>query len=267
MLAKLPDPKGYQTFKPTSPVIVFEDNSKYNIKDQVKYFKLGDNKNIIYFELVEMFGYKFIGQFDYLHNKTLKDVETNQVKLKSYMKHYKDNLGILHTYSSLAVELYDDNQELKTATIRRYRTKSGDEVKWYKIRGSKAGFIPYRLNETSSYCFVAFGIAEALIFNILGLDYFILQSDSGAYRISSNPYFKAVKEKIKGREVWILPDYDESCFNAAKTLQEYLKGFCNPSIIEFFQLVDNPKKGYDFRDYVLEIQDKNIIIENLLNLI
>jgi len=26
-------------------------------------------------------------------------------------------------------------------------------------------------------------------------------------------------------------------------------------------------KGYDFRDYVKEIQDKDLIIENLLNLI
>jgi len=163
--------------------------------------------------------------------------------------------------------LYDENKNLKTATIRRYRNPSGQFIKWYKVRGSQTTFIPYRLTSGYSYCFVAFGMSEAIIFNILGLDYFILQSDSISFNIDKNPYFNTIKKKLQGRDIFILPDYDESGLKAGNTLKKHLESFSNPRIIELYKLAKNPQKGYDLRDFILENQDKKLVIEKLLDLI
>jgi hypothetical protein len=266
LVSKLPDPSSYKNFTPKAPVVTFQE-SNYNLDEEIKKFELVNTGTIIYFELLEMFGRKFIGPLDFQHNPNLQAVNNDKVKVSAYLTHYRGEYNKFCTHSSLAIMLYDENKNLKTTAIRRYRTKSGDIVKWYKARGSKAKFIPYRLTDKYSYCFVAFGMAEALIFNILGLEYFILQSDSEAYHIDKNPYFQAIKERLGGRDILILPDYDESGFKAAAALKNHLKTFSNPTIIEFYKLIDNPQKGYDFRDYVLEVQDKELIIDNLLNLI
>jgi len=266
LTSKLPDPTDYKNFTPKAPIITFKENS-YNLNEEIKKFNLYDTGTIKYFELVELFGDKFIGRLDYQHNEILEAVNSDMVEVKTYISHYYGEYGDFKTYTSLVVLFYDENKNLKTASIRRYRTKSGELIKWYKVKGSSANFIPYRLRDNYTFAFVAFGIAEALIFNILDLEYFILQSDSTAYHIDKNPYFKAIKKKLEGRSILILPDYDESCFKASTALKKHLKGFCKPEIIEFYKLVKNPFKGYDFRDYVKEIQDKNLIIENLLNLI
>jgi hypothetical protein len=265
LISNLPNPREYKNFTPKAPIITYKEK-KYNLQDEVKKFDLHFTSTIIYFELIEMFGRKFIGSLDFQHNKNLKAVNSETVKLKSIISHYKDKYGYIHTHSSLVILLYD-KEELKTAAIRRHKTTSGELIKWYKIKGSSAKFIPYRLTDNYSYCFVAFGMAEALIFNILGLEYFILQSDGEAYNLPSNPYFKAIKEKLKGMDILILPDYDESGFKAATALKAHLKSITDPRIIEFYKLVNNPKKGFDFRDYILQIQDKDLIIENLINLI
>lgn len=263
LVSKLPDPSGYKNFIPSAPIVTYKEKN-YNLDKEVKKFEFTDTGTLIYFELLEMFGRKFIGPLDFQHNPNLRAVNSDMVKVKAYISHYRDEYNKFCTHSSLAILLYDENKNLKTVAIRRYKTKSG---KWYKVGGSKAKFIPYRLNNDYSYCFVAFGMSEALIFNILGLEYFILQSDSIAYHIYKNPYFKAIKEKLRGRDILILPDYDESGFKAATALKNNLKAFSSPQIIEFYKLVDNLKKGYDFRDYVLQVQDKDLIIQNLLNLI
>jgi hypothetical protein len=260
LVSKLPDPSSYKNFTPKAPVVTFQE-SNYSLDEEIKKFELVNTGTIIYFELLEMFGRKFIGPLDFQHNPNLQAVNSDMVKVSAYLNHYWDEYNKFCTHSSLTIMLYDEKKNLKTAAIRRYRSK------WYKVRGSKAKFIPYRLTDKYSYCFVAFGMAEALIFNILGLEYFILQSDSEAYHIDKNPYFKTIKEKLRGRDILILPDYDESGFKAATALKNNLKAFSSPKIIEFYKLVDSPKKGYDFRDYVLEVQDKESIIDNLLNLI
>jgi len=268
MLANLPNPSDYQSFKPKSPVITYQGTEKaYNINEEIKKLKIYHNGVNQYFELVEMFGINFIGCLDYQHNPVLKAINSDMVKVASWINYYKDKWNYTHTYSSIAILLYDETKKLKATSIRRYRKNEVEIIKWYKVKGSKVGFIPYRLRDKYSFCFVAFGMSEALIFNILGLDYFILQSDSIAYHIDKNPYFEAIKEKLQGRNIFILPDYDESGFKAANALKNHLKAFSNPQIIEIYKLINNPVKGFDFRDYVLTLQDKNLIIENLLNLI
>jgi len=263
----LPDPTGYKNFKTKTPIITYKEEKSYNIQEEIKRFNFNYNPYIRYFELVEMFGNSFIGPLDYQSNKNLKAINSDMVEVKSYVEHYYNENGNFLTFSSLAILLYDENKNLKTATIRRYRNPSGQFIKWYKVRGSQTTFIPYRLTSGYSYCFVAFGMSEAIIFNILGLDYFILQSDSIANNINNNPYFNTFKEKLKNREILILADYDESGLKAGNTLKKHLESFCNPRVIEYFKLVKNPKKGYDFRDYILEISNKELVIKNLLNLI
>ena len=266
MLANLPNPGSYQSFKPKAPVITYQEKN-YDLNEEIKKLKLYRSGVNQYFELVKMFRSEFIGELNYQYNPVLKAVKSDMVRVASYINHYKDKWNHTHTHSSIAILLYDESKKLKAVSIRRYRKSNGEIVKWYKVRGSKAGFIPYRLRDEYSFCFVAFGTAEALIFNILGLDYFILQSDSIAYHIDKNPYFEAFKEKLQGKNIFILPDYDESGFKAANALKNHLKAFSKPQVIEFYKLVNNPAKGFDFRDYVLMLQDESLIIENLLNLL
>ena len=265
LVSNLPDPTNYKDFIPRAPIITYKEN-KHHLENEIKRFAIEKAPLIVYFELTKIFGEEFIGRLDFLNNPVLKAINTDMVKVQGYKEHYYNEYNYFCTHSSLAILLYDKD-ELKTAAIRRYRTKSGEVIKWYKVKGSSAKFIPYRLNDKYSYCFVAFGMAEALIFNILGLEYFILQSDGEAYNLPSNPYFKAIKEQLRGRDILILPDYDESGFKAARALKASLKDIAEPRIIEFYKLVNNPKKGFDFRDYVLQIQDKDLIIQNLINLI
>jgi len=271
---KLPDPKGYRSFKPTAPAIVY-DTKRVNLDESVKYFekrlpenmtlRTVNNKGILYFHLSRLLGDRFLGGMK-RYAEVLKEIQTDQIKISEYLGLYEILEG-LQSYSSLVVKLYDENKTLKSLAIRHYRTPRGETVKWYKLKGSDARFIPYRLREEYSHCFVAFGMAEALIFNLLGVDYFILQSDSVALHIESNPYYKAIKEKLRGRDIVILPDYDESGLKASDALYSALKGFTYPRIVEFYKLIDNPPKGFDFRDYVLKIQDKDLILENLINLL
>ena len=266
MLANLPNPGSYQNFKPKAPVITYQEKS-YNLNEEIKKLKLYRSGVNQYFELVKMFGSEFIGELNYQYNPVLKAVKSDMVRVASWINHYYDKWGYLHTNSHLVILFYDENKNLKTASIREYKKKDGKIKKWFKVKGSKMEFIPYRLRDEYSFCFVAFGMSEALIFNILGLDYFILQSDSIAYHIDKNPYFEAIKEKLQGKNIFILPDYDESGFKAANALKNHLKAFSNPQVIEFYKLVNNPAKGFDFRDYVLMLQDESLIIENLLNLL
>ena len=270
---KLPRPEEFKKFKPTAPIITYDDK-KTNLNKSVEYFennppasmalRSDNNRGILYFHLSELLGDRFLGGIN-KYPQILKEIQTDQIKISEYLGLYKRLEG-LSSYSSLSVKLYD-NEELKAVIIRKYKTPSGDYVKWYKLKGSSASFIPYRLREEYSHCFVAFGIGEALAFNLLGVDYFILQSDSIALHIENNPYFKALKEKLKERDIIILPDYDESGLKASQALHSTLKGFSYPRIVEFYKLVDNPPKGFDFRDYILQIQNKDLILENLLKLI
>ena len=271
---RLPDPKGFRNFKPTAPVIVY-DTEKKEIAKSIEYFesrlpknmalRTVNNKGILYFHLSRLLGDGFLGGMR-KYAEVLKEIQTDQIKISEYLGLYEILEG-LQSFSSLVIKLYDENKTLKSLAIRHYRTPRGEIVKWYKLKGSDARFIPYRLRDEYSHCFVAFGMAEALIFNLLGVDYFILQSDSVAYHISNNPYFKTVKEKLKERDIIILPDYDESGLKASQALHSTLKGFSYPRIVEFYKLVDNPPKGFDFRDYILQIQNKDLILENLLKLI
>jgi len=263
----LPDPTGYKNFKPKTPIITYKGKKSYNIQEEIKRFNFDYNPCVRYFELVEMFGNSFIGLLDYQSNKNLKAINSDMVEVKSYVEYYYNENGNFCTFSSLAILLYDENKNLKTATIRRYRNPSGQFIKWYKVRGSQTTFIPYRLTSGYSYCFVAFGMSEAIIFNILGLDYFILQSDSISFNIDKNPYFNTIKKKLQGRDIFILPDYDESGLKAGNTLKKHLESFSNPRIIELYKLAKNPQKGYDLRDFILENQDKKLVIEKLLDLI
>jgi len=272
LVVRLPNPKEYKHFTPPQRIITYTP-SNYNLIKEIEKINSTTNKRIYkntlieYFSMVEMFGKKFIGELNYLHNKKLKKCESKHIKLQSYIHHYYQEYRGFCTHSSLVVEMYNDTGELKTLAIRRYKKKNGEVIKWYKLKGSDAKLIPYKLRDSYSFAFVAFGIAEAIIFNILDLDYFVLQSDSLAFTIENNPYFLAIKEKLKDRQILILPDYDTSGLSAANALAVKLKPFSNPRIIEFYKLVDNPSKGFDFRDYVKLIQDEERIVLNLVKLL
>jgi len=157
-------------------------------------------------------------------------------------------LGFSSKYESLTVSLFDEKEEVKAICIRRATDREGNAIKW-KTYGSKR-FIPYRIfDEADRTLFVGYGIAEMLLFELLEYNYMILQSDSIAHNLSSNPY----APQIEDRYIFALLDNDESCKATLEPLQKHYAD-CRVYGIDFENLHDRGlPKGYDFRDFCNEV--------------
>ncbi|BCD62644.1 methyl-accepting chemotaxis protein [Nitratiruptor sp. YY08-26] len=182
-------------------------------------------------------------------------------------------LGFSNKYKSLTVSLFRAD-EVKAICIREAKDKDGNPIKW-KTYGSKR-YIPYRIfDEEDPTIFVGYGIGEFLLFELLELNYMVLQSDSIALNLANNPYTPDIKE----RYIFALLDNDDSCKATVNHLANYYKN-CKVYPIDFENVLDKElPKGYDFRDFCNEkareirgneyfanpIDVKEAIIETLAN--
>lgn len=157
-------------------------------------------------------------------------------------------IGYSKKHNTLSISLYDSDEVPRTIALRHATDKDGNSVKW-KTYGSKS-FIPYRIDQ-SPFVFTASGMAEVLLFELLGFNYFLLQSDGIVRTLATNTYWKAIKSLIDGKLVIYLLDNDESSREAFKMFQEhYSKSIC----IDFEMMWDRDlQHGYDFRDFCNQI--------------
>ena len=163
-------------------------------------------------------------------------------------KEVKDRyLGYSSKYKSLTISLFED-KEVKTICIRKATDKKGNPIKW-KTYGSKR-FIPYRIfDEEDPSIFVGYGIGEFLLFELLELNYMILQSDGIALNLANNPY----TPDIEDRYIFALLDNDESCKATLEHLKNSFKN-CKVYPIDFENILDKELlKGYDFRDFCNDV--------------
>ncbi|QCT93770.1 hypothetical protein FE773_00825 [Caminibacter mediatlanticus TB-2] len=252
---KLPDPSKYKTFKPKVKPKVYQEK-KWDFE------KLKQNE-YVWENYFSVFYPKF-GLIDKLFTNDLLPLKEYE-RLKLYKEKFESgNIRLLYSmlHDSIVIELYDNN-ELISLIFRHYYekiTKIAEDkylrnkesvIKW-KTYGSKR-FIPYRLTDGNNYCFCAFGMAEILLFELLEVDYFVLQSDSIADNISNNPYFEPIKEKLKNRAVYIIPDNDESSFKASQKLKEAITTSASTLILPLEKITgEKLPKGYDLRDFFNE---------------
>lgn len=160
----------------------------------------------------------------YLHNTNVKNL----------------SIGWSVKHQSITVSLFDCN-ELKSHIIRTSTNWNGDTVKW-KTYGSKT-FTPCKITDSKAPVYLASGIGEYVLFEIMGVDYIAPQCDSCTGGITSS-----MVEAVKGRVVMYLQDNDDS----ARKLKDKLKEIFREStlIAVNFEHVHDKEllKGFDFRD-------------------
>jgi hypothetical protein len=126
--------------------------------------------------------------------------------------------------------------------------KKANEIRW-KSYGSKS-FISSKIKE--DIMFLAVGMKELVLFELMNISYIHLQADS---------MYKHINQKIVARcmnkNIFILKENDESFNKLIRNLQTIFI-HANIFIIDFEKLLKKKlSKGYDFVDYCNEVGDIN----------
>ena len=157
-------------------------------------------------------------------------------------------LGYNTKYQSLAIIL-KSGDKTQAIAIRRLRDEAGNIVegkKWIRAKGSNNGFIPHRFNKSDDVVFIAEGIGEVGLFEILKASYVCFQNAGEISKFEYSPL-----EGLKGKRVICFVDNDEPSQNGFNALYPVIGG-------DLYQVrfKDKPK-GYDLRDLIVELSDKH----------
>lgn len=179
------------------------------------------------------------------------------------------NIGYSGDYKSLSVILTDESNELKTVAIRRNNNPKKIETweKWKKY--GSINYIPSRVIDTDEVVYVAFGMMEIILMELLGLSYIVFQSDSVAKKLDKNEQFLKIRNSVNNKKLVLLLDSDDTCRDTVKPLSRYLSNTSEIVVIEFEKVLQKElEKGYDFVEYINEVScDVDITKENLLNIL
>ncbi len=154
-------------------------------------------------------------------------------------------IGWSEKYQSITFSLLDNTGELKSHIIRTAK-HNGNVVKW-KTYGSKL-FTPNKIKERDSLVFIASGIGEHILFELMDVSYICPQSDSMTAGIT-----QSMIDKVRGKTIVYLQDNDESGTKLGLKLQDIFNG-CLFVKIDFLHVMADQtewdiKRGYDFRDF------------------
>lgn len=151
------------------------------------------------------------------------------------------SIGWHSIFQSITFSLFDKD-ELKAIVVRHSKDKEGNIIKW-RTYGSKT-FTPSKINANDGVIFIASGIGEYLLLELMGVSYIAPQSDSVTSGITP-----AMIESSRGKIIVYLQDNDDSGLKLATKLQEI---FCESVfvVVDFENVQDQElKHGYDFRDF------------------
>ncbi len=165
-------------------------------------------------------------------------------------------IGYSKKYESLTISIFDEKNIVQAIAIRRAKDIAGETLKW-KTYGQKT-FIPYKIND--DFIFLASGMSELLLLEMLKVSYILLQSDSIFRHISHD-----IIDQVTGRYIIVLKEND----NSFDELIIKLKPIFHAStiiIIDFEDMLNMPlKKGFDVVDFANYIKDIHLfekMIEN-----
>lgn len=153
-------------------------------------------------------------------------------------------IGWSTKYQSITFSLFD-NDELKAHIIRS--AMHNDKVVKWKTYGSKL-FTPCKINERDNIVFIASGIGEYVLFELMDVSYICPQSDSMIAGIN-----QSMIDEVRGKTIVYLQDNDESGAKLGSKLQDLFHG-CVFVKIDFAHVMADQtewdiKRGYDFRDF------------------
>ncbi|MGD9968814.1 MAG: hypothetical protein AB7S65_00020 [Sulfuricurvum sp.] len=166
---------------------------------------------------------------------------------------FDKHIGYSKKHKSLSVSLIEDGRT-KTIAIRHSYTQEGKLIKW-KTYGSKT-YVPHKIKD--DYIFVAVGMAEFILFEMMQVSYVLLQSDSVYRHIPPG-----VISLSQGKNIIVLKENDESFNKLILELQRIFVGSI-VFVIDFeIVLGKQLKKGFDIRDFCNEISDINIVEQKI----
>lgn len=159
------------------------------------------------------------------------------------------NVGYSQKYNSLTFALCE-NRVPRAIVIRSAKDREGKQIKW-KTYGSKT-FTPYRIDPAAQIVYIASGIGEYLLFELLGVSFIGLQSDSTISGISPEMILGC-----EGKMVVYCQDNDESAKKLGEKLEKLFDKAAMFTMIDFEILWDRDlPKGYDLRDFVNEVCER-----------
>ncbi len=189
--------------------------------------------------LYEMFSQKFLRSF----SKPLSPI-------------FRKYLGYSKKYQSLSISVFDKYKKVQAIAIQKATTQDNLIVKW-KSYGSKT-FISCKIKD--DFIFVAVGMKELVLLEMMDVSYIHLQSDSMVRHIS-----KEIISQTIGKNLVILEENDESFKKVSKELQNIFKT-ANIFAIDYeIMLGKELQKGYDFVDFCNELEDIGIVEKQLEN--
>lgn len=182
------------------------------------------------------------------------------LKNSNKMKLLNKYIGYSKKYNSLTISILDDKNEVQCIAIRSAKDRTGKDVKW-KTYGSKK-YISSRINDST--VFLAVGMAEYILLELLGVSYIHLQSD-GMYKHISEKLI----DQVHGCNIIVFKENDKSFEKLINNLYIVFSQ-SNIFVIDFEKLLNKElKKGYDLRDFINEIKDlaeiEKILDEELLS--
>ncbi len=190
-------------------------------------------------KLYSLFNKEFFFSFDY--------------QISFILKKY---LGYSNKDESLSVSILNNSGTVMSIALRCAADKNGDIIKWKNVYGSDKTYVPFKIED--DFIFLAVGMAEFLLFEIMKVSYLLLQAD-GMYRhIPDN-----VVNKAKNKTLIILKENDKSFTDLIIKLQSIFVA-SNVVVIDFEKVLNRTlHKGYDFRDFCNEMKSITIVEQKL----
>lgn len=162
---------------------------------------------------------------------------------------FDKHIGYSKKHKTLSVSLLEDGI-VKAIAIRHSFDQDGKLIKW-KTYGSKT-YITCKIID--DFIFVAVGMAEFILLEMMNVSYVLVQSDSVYRHIS-----KEIIAQAHGKNIIILKENDASFEKLIVELQQIFVG-SNIFVIDFEKVLQKPlSKGYDYRDFCNEIGDINLV--------
>ena len=139
--------------------------------------------------------------------------------------------------------------------------------KWKKY--GSTNYVPFRILDDDTTVYIAFGMMEVVLMELLGLSYIVFQSDSVAMNFDRSEQFLKIRNGLNGKKIVLLLDNDETCAKTVKPLSRFFSNASEIVVIEFEKVLNRElEKGYDFVDFINEVGgDVDITKENLINIL
>ena len=221
-MSKLPNPDQVRERLRNLSTKPKDDAPKYDLQSI-------HNKALIDFKRVGFTG-TAKAQFDELINPHLQNDRVKNLCI-----------GWSTRYQSITFSLFDGDV-LKTHIIRSSKNPDGEIIKW-RTYGSKT-FTPSKIKSGSDVVFIASGIGEYILFELMDVSYIAPQSDSVTSGISQSRI-----DEVRGKTIIYLQDSDDS----GRKLGGKLRELFSESVfvcIDFEHVHDKDLvHGYDFRDF------------------